>query len=151
MAAGEQNRPFFPGLIPIEAFLWRLWLREHEQEFGAFAYNVHVGQGVDPGVRPLTGDPALDARLRQQWIEATQKRIDVVGYALAETWVFEVEERPGTRALGQLLSYEVLLPASRPTTGQVVLAVVCRSLGRDMADIFEAQGIRTFRVAIGSR
>lgn len=147
-AFGEQFRPFYPGLIPVEAELWRAWCKDHESEFDAFEYNVHVGEGVNIAPRTLDGDPELQRRIQEQFRQATQKKIDAVGYQRGETWIFEVEERPGTRALGQLLTYETLLPRTKPDTGPITLAIVARRLGTDMLGVFESHGIVVYLVEL---
>jgi len=145
-ALGEQFLRFYPGLIPIEASLWRTWLREHEGEYDRFEYNVRVGEGVNVPERPLTEDPELDRRLREAYRLWTQKKIDVVGFRGPSYTIFEIEERPGTRALGQLLTYRRLLNAQRPPTAETSLALVARRLGHDMRETFLEHGVAIFEV-----
>jgi hypothetical protein len=145
-AFGEQNKHWYPGLIPREADLWRLWLREHEAEWDSFEYDVHVGQGTRVPPPPPGADDELARTMREQFRRATQLKIDVVGRRKGETWIFEVEERPGRRALGQLVSYEHLLPLSRPDVGPISLAIVAVAVGPDMLTIFEGEGIVVWTV-----
>ncbi len=144
MPAGEQFKRFFPGLVPDEDRVWRRFLAEHELEFDEFIYNVRVGEGVNIEPRPITADPELDRKLRKQFKEATQKRIDVVGVQGFLRWIFEVEVRPGTQALGQLLFYRQLLPTIMPVPADIVLAVVAEFMGPDNRFVFEQEGIRLF-------
>ena len=146
MPQGEQFLPYFPGLIPVEADLWRIWLKYHESEFDAFEYNVRVGQGlnVTPVTKGLT--PELSAALTTMWQQLTQKKIDVVGQTGVQTWIFEVEERPGTRALGQLLTYATWLTKQRELTLSPTLAIVCRALGPDMLEVFQENGIVIYQL-----
>lgn len=145
-AFGESRRPYYPGLIPREAELWRQWLREHESDWDAFEYDVHVGKGTHVPPRPGEPDDELARVLREQFRIATQLKIDAVGTRKGETWIFEVEERPGRRALGQLLSYDVLLPQSRPGIGPVSLALVAVKVGPDMLTVFEEHGVVVWTV-----
>lgn len=145
-ALGEHRRRFFPGLIPIEQALWRRWLLEHEGEFDRFEYNVHVGRGVNVPDRPVAEDPELDASLREMFRKLTQKKIDVVGHAGPQRTIFEVEERPGTRALGQMLTYRELLSDQRPPLAPDRLVLVARRLGTDMRSVFERQEVEIFLV-----
>jgi hypothetical protein len=138
---GEQFLRNYPGLIPVAADLWRRWLREHEGEFLKFDYNLHVGEGVNVGNRAPTGDPAIDqkfADLHRLW---TQKRIDVVGYKPGETWIIEIDERPGPRTLGQVLLYRNLLPRYVPVDGKLELALICKRMGPDMLEAFDEAGV----------
>jgi len=146
MPQGEQFRPYYPGLVPIETDLWRIWLKEHESEFDSFEYNIHVGEGVN--LRPVTPGlpPEVADNLQAMWRQLTQRKIDVVGMTGPQTWIFEVEDRPGTRALGQLLSYDTWLTKHRELTLQPVLAIVCRRLGTDMLTVYQEQGIVIYQL-----
>lgn len=146
MPRGEQFKLRFPGLIPEATELWRRWLVEYEAEFLRFEYNVAVGQGIAPPAGPVDTDPELDRRLKERWTASTRKRIDVVGTKATETWVIEVDIRPGARTLGQLILYEQLLPETRPGIGQLTLALICQRLGPDMRSTFESQGVVIFQL-----
>jgi hypothetical protein len=148
-AFGEQFSRYYPGLIQVETDLWRAFLREHETEYDRFEYNVHVGQGVNVPERPMTDDPELDRKLREAYRLWTQKKIDVVGFQGPAYTIFEVEERPGTRALGQLLTYRRLLNEQRPPIAPTILALVARRLGHDMEATFREQGVAIYLVEPG--
>jgi hypothetical protein len=149
---GEQWRTYYPGLIPIEAELWRRWLPEHETEFQAFEYDAHIGEGVRIPSNPALGlSPELERRQTEAFVRATQKKVDVIGYRADATWLFEVEERPGTRALGQLLTYRALVPRYREIRGPVELVLICRWLGPDLFQAFDDAGVLIWQqVAPGS-
>ncbi len=141
MPVGEQFRRFYPGLIRGEAEVWRAWLREHESEYEAFEYNVHVGEGVNIAPAILKDNPELQEKMRLQFLRATQRKIDVVGYREGVVWIFEVEEEAGTTALGQLLTYRLLLTLARDIRGTVELAIVAATIGRDMLEVFDEAGV----------
>lgn len=145
-ALGEQFRRHFPGLVPIESVLWRVWLEDHEQDYDRFEYNVHVGQGINIAPRSLEDTPELQEKIRKQFQQATQKKIDVVGFQGPAMTIFEVEERPGTRALGQLLTYRELLHTQRPPTAPTTLGLVARRLGTDMRAVFERSEVTIWLV-----
>lgn len=145
-AFGEHRKPFYPGLTPKEALVWRAWLREREGSFDRFDYDVHVGDGVRVPEKPITGDPAFDAKMREAFRQATQRRIDCIGFQGNEAWLIEVEDRADARALGQLILYDELAPRSIPNLGPVQLSVVCRYIGPDMLALFEKQGVVVFVV-----
>lgn len=147
-ALGEQFRRFFPGLVPIESALWRSWLQDHEQDYDRFEYNVHVGEGINIAPRVLEGDPELQDKIRRQFQQATQKKIDAVGHQGPSMTIFEVEERPGPRALGQLLTYRELLHAQRPPVAPTNLGLIARRLGPDMRAVFERSAIKIWLVVL---
>lgn len=147
MPVGEQFRPFFPGLIPVETAIWRVWLREHETEFDGFEYNVRVGEGIRPPPIPAEANPEQWRRLEGNWKALTQKRIDVVAARAGERWLIEIEERLSTRALGQLMLYADLYPQETAWTGPITLAMVVVRVGQDMLGTVERQGILVYKVA----
>ncbi len=147
-AFGEHLKRYYPGITPKEERVWRHWLKEHEDEFDAFEYNVHVGEGVR--VTPaemLQPDPVAMA-IAESYRKATQLKIDALGFRSGEVWIFEVEDRATSATLGQLQTYGTLLPRARSVLGPVELAVVCRFVGADMLDVFDEAGIIVFQQAI---
>lgn len=144
MAGPESQRLRYPGLIQIESRLWRAFLLENEGQFHDFEYNVRVGEGISPGNRVFSDNPELNEKLRNDWRDVTRKRIDVVAREGPATWIFEVEERLGVRALGNLLLYETLLPKKRELEGPLFLAVVTRRMGPDMREAVERAQARVF-------
>ena len=93
----------------------------------------------------------LQAKIQRQFQEATQKKIDVVGFRADAMTIIEVEERPGTRALGQLLLYRELLHDLRPPTAPTDLLLIARRLGTDMRTAFERQNVEIFSVVLPPR
>lgn len=137
MPQGEALKPWYPGLPSHEAYLWRLWLQTYEREFYRFDYNVRVGRGLTPP-EPADGAARPDEeRYRRMWTMLTQRRIDVVGWRLDETWLIEVDPRPSARALGQLAMYEQLYTDARPDTGFVQLAVIAETVSPDVRRTLE--------------
>ena len=106
-ATAEINKASYPGLIPQAADLWRKFLALYADKFQTFEYNVRVGQGLDPG-------PGQSDAMRAMWKAVTTKRIDVVANRENQTWVIEIEERPGMRTLGQLVGYMGCSPNTTP-------------------------------------
>ena len=147
-ALGEQFRRHYPGLIAKESRLWRTWLIEHEQDFDRFEYNVHVGEGINIAPRVLEDDPVLQETMRKQFQQATQRKIDAVGFQGPAMTIFEVEDKPGTRALGQLLTYRELLHKLQPPSAPTSLVLVARRLGTDMREAFEGAGVAIFLVVV---
>lgn len=147
-AFGESKRTYYPGLLPAEAHVWRAWLRSHESEFDAFRYNVYVGPGVTVPKDLLThGDP-LEARYVEAWTKATQFKIDAIGLRGEDWWIIEVEDRLGPTAIGQLQTYQTLLPQTVVGANPTELAVVTRTVQPGMLDVAEQAGVLVFVVDI---
>lgn len=142
MPARESKKRYFPGLMPVEADIWRAWLTSHELEYDRFAYNYRIGPGVDAVPESLADDPELQAKLAKQFYEATQHRIDVVGYKGPAVTIFEVEGRGGSVALGQLLTYGELWKQYEPVRGPLYLRLVAYRLSPGMDVVFRRSGIR---------
>jgi hypothetical protein len=123
-------------------------LRDHEDEYQAFEYNVHVGQGIKHQITPVPGaDPAFLEAAAETYRLGTQKRIDVVGHRGDTTVIIEVDERPGPRSLGQLLLYRNLLLDARDIKGPVELMLVCRRMGPDMLSTLDEHDVTVWQQA----
>lgn len=152
----EADRHKFPGMAPREVIIFRAWLLLHQNEYDRFDYNVRVGNGTDPGEQY----PAI---YRQQYIENTQKRIDVVGWknvpatligapsnlvtllALnrsgAAPTIIEVKDRATASCMSQILTYKALWPFTFPSTPAPRLLLVTNRVAADMPLVLDASGI----------
>lgn len=144
MPEGERLKPWYEGLPEHEARIWRRYLEQYERDFHRFEYNVRVGRGLSPAVPAPGAERPDEAAYRAMWTQLTQRRIDVVGFRLDETWLIEVEGRPSARAVGQLVMYEELYTQQRPDTGPVQLAVVANAVSPDVATVLEQLGVLVF-------
>jgi hypothetical protein len=133
----ELERATYPGLNSVSVDLWRKFLKYYQGDFESYNYNVHVGQGIQAPAYLTPDEAAL-------WKSLTQKRIDVTAERQGETWIFEIVERPGLAAVGQLIGYEHLGRIYLNTQEVVRTALICARLGHDMASIFKAQNILVF-------
>ena len=134
---GEHLVRDYPGLNAPSVELWRKWLELYEDRFERFDYNVRVGRGIDPG-------PGVSEEMRAMWYAVTTKRIDVVAERENQTWVVEIEERPGARTFGQVQLYLYLLPQYRPVREVLVGAVISARMGFDMSAAFRDSRILYF-------
>lgn len=134
---GEKLRPWYDGLNQQSADLWRKFLELYEDRFDSFAYNVRVGRGIDPG-------PSVTEEMRRMWYAVTTKRIDVVAERENQTWVIEIEDRPGARTFGQVALYMYLLPQYQPVREILIGAVISARMGYDMGSAFRSQKVWYF-------
>src|SRR5216684_5146503 len=105
----EADRFKYPGMAPREVLIWRAWLALHQSEYTGWAYNVLVGNGIDPG-------PTFPQIYREQYIRNTQKRIDAVAFQGLQPFIFEIKDRVTGSSLSQLLTYDALWPVTYPET-----------------------------------
>lgn len=134
----------FEGLNAPAIDLWRKWLRLYQDKFQGFEYNVRVGQGLDPG-------PNATDEMRRMWKMLTTKRIDVVAARQNQTWVIEIEPRPGMRTLGQLVGYMGLIGKYYPVRDVLVGALVAEYVGYDMFGLFHDQDHLIFKFQPGHK
>jgi hypothetical protein len=133
----KDPRHYYEGMNQVAIPLWEKFLDLYADRFHSVGYNVRVGKGLDPG-------PTADAEMRRMWFMVTTKRIDVVAERDGETWVIEIEPRPGLRTLGQVVGYLSLLPRFYPVQARLIGAVVSERMGFDMADTFRQHDVYYF-------
>lgn len=131
----ESDRFKYPGMAPREVLIWRKWLEAHQSQYTAWAYNVHIGNGLDPGA-------PYPQVYRDQYIFNTQKRADAVAYQGVTPFVFEVKARATASSMSQLLAYKTLWPITFPGTPQPHLVLVAGGLAADMPLVLDSLGIR---------
>lgn len=66
----------------------------------------------------------------------TQKKIDVVAYKGNEIWLIEIKPNAGSRALGQILTYEKLFTLSFPTLANVRKCVITTFLQNEYDSVY---------------
>jgi hypothetical protein len=100
-----------------------------------FAFDVRVGRGQTP----LGGE---SPEMLAMWRSLTQKRIDVVGWDKATVDIFEVKLYAGLGALGQVMSYRALWPASYPELVLADVWLMYERIDADAAEVAVGHGIR---------
>jgi hypothetical protein len=127
----------YPRMTPESTELWRKFLLDHKDEYTSFDYDVRVGQGVNPG-------PGFAPELQNDFVQLTQKRIDVIGYNNFLITLFEIKPRGGLSAVGQLLGYKQLYEQSFP--GKLVhkLILITGSANQDDLNVYKANNIQCF-------
>lgn len=130
----QSDRTKFPGMRPREGQVMRLWLREHEQEFDSFDYNVRVGPGRDPG-------PAYSAEIRRNGLLSSQLRLDAVGWRAGRPTLIEVKDFATMTAIAQLALYAAVWRAEHPELIEPALLVVCSNAQPGFIDAALAAGM----------
>lgn len=131
----ESDRHKYPGMAPREVLIWRKWLLEHQSEYTGWEYNVHLGNGLDPG-------PPYPQVYRDQYIFNTEKRADAVAFQGSQPFIFEVKARAVGSSMSQLLTYKTLWPLKHPPLPAPKLVLVTGALAADMPMVLDASGIR---------
>jgi len=131
----QSERLKYPGLLPREVLILQSWLKLHEKDFDRFDYNFRVGEGTDPG-------PTWPDYIRQQAIQNSQKRIDVVAWKGDQATVAEVKDRAGFAAVGQLVGYRPLFVARFPDKPRPLLLLITNVVNNDILPVLGEMGIR---------
>jgi len=129
----------YPHMLPSEAILWDRWLEKNRPLWRDYQYDVHVGKGIEL-------PPAVPENIGRMARMLTEKRIDVVAKQDDVTWIFEVKDRAGFSALGQLLGYRELYLRDIEPGAEVELAVVTSMIDKDMEYVFGRYGIHVHEV-----
>lgn len=93
--------PKYPHMSPKEEELWDRYLAWSPHRFLMLTYDLHLGDHA-----PL--DPSWEPWLVTLVLATSRLRVDVIGETEKEIIIFEVKERAGMSALGQLMAYEAL-------------------------------------------
>ena len=94
----------YPHLLPQDAALWQFHLDHNPDLYSQIYYDVHVGDGRDPG-------DSFDPHIRRMAIQLSQRRIDAVAYTPQLIYIIEVTATTGLTAIGQLHAYPTLYQA----------------------------------------
>lgn len=135
----QSERLSYPGLQPREIIIWREWLKLHEREYTRFDYNVRIGKGYDPG-------PGWPEETRRMAIMNTQLRVDAVGYQGAAPTLFEVKDRGGLSAVGQLVGYEAVWLEDRLSAIAPKLALVTNRIQPNIVPLLNKNSITLYAV-----
>lgn len=130
----------FPERSALESALIHQFLIAHGMEYDRYSVSVRVGQGRTPNPDHLPG-------VQRQTITNSQHRIDLLAWAAAQPFVFEVKKRANHHAIGQLRTYARLWMEDNPDAPEPRLAVIAESIEPDMERIFPAEGIDVYLYA----
>lgn len=131
--------PKYPHMSPKEEELWDRYLAWSPHRFLKLTYDLHLGDHapIDPGW------PEWLVRL----VKATSMlRVDVIGETADAVYIFEVKDRAGMNALGQLMTYERLYIEEYHPTKPVKKVAICESIRSDMAVLLPEWGIEVIVV-----
>jgi len=93
----------------------------------------------------LTKEEEADP-LKRMWRYNTSKRADAIAETSTETWLIEVADYPGLRAVGQLLVYKTLWDEDPKIKKPVDLVLVSERIDVDLATACVSAGIKSYIV-----
>ena len=117
--------------------VWWRFLDRYGQYINTVYYSCLVG---GPWLTPIEEqDP-----LKVMWRANTAKRIDALAELEDSIWIIEVSDRPGMRALGQLITYQSLWREDPIIDKPVTLVLVSSSVDEDIAIASARSGVKQF-------
>ena len=129
----EKNK-LYPHLMPEEIIVWERFLNTYKPDFDNYQYDVKVGT-------PAVTSPELTDNLKEMSDNLTTKRIDVVAWKAGVPVVIEIKKIVGMKALGQAITYPILLAELLNSSDLPNALVIGESAVPDMERIFELAGI----------
>jgi len=111
----------YPHLKPADVLIWEAFIRGNPNFFESVDYDVPVGEGA-PFLPEKEETFVSDYRL------LTQKKLDAIGYRGDEVWLIEIKPNAGSKALGQILTYEKLYSKTYPEVKNLRKCVITNFL-----------------------
>lgn len=127
----------FTHLLKPDAELMGQYLASITGEYSHIDYDVHVGDGRDPG-------PEFDPTIRAMAIQLSQRRIDAVAHAPNHIDIIEITLDAGITALGQLMVYPALYTVAFRPTKPLRPVLITRKFSPDVEKSYIDMGITTF-------
>lgn len=126
-----------PHMLKPDIPVWYRFLEKWGHLFEKLYYDSYLG---GPYLSPEQDkDP-----MWRMWRANTSKRADAIAELLDEVWIIEVSERPGLRAIGQLLTYLALWTEHPQIEKLEIPVLVCQDLDTDLIASAAKYGIRTY-------
>jgi len=152
LSGKESNTPYpnrsmpknhkYPHLLPDDVIVWEQFLKEHDELFQVFDYDVRVGTG-----RPMPDLPT--SNLRRMATDLSQRRIDVVAHDNNSRTIIEITHTAGLKAIGQMASYPILYRAKYPGDYKLKSLLVAGQLESDTAPVLDEAKIPYWTPLLG--
>lgn len=126
-----------PHMLQPDVPVWYRFLEKWGTLLEALYYDVLLG---GPHLTPeQERDP-----MQRMWRANTSKRADAIGELPGEVWIIEVAQRPGLRAIGQLLTYLALWTEDPKIMKIEIPVLVCELIDTDLIAAATKYGIRVY-------
>lgn len=129
----------YPHLINSDAYIWERFLAKFPNFFDEVAYDIHVGDGIDPG-------PEFEDNIRDMAINLTKRRIDVLALRKKKIWIVELKKDPGVTAIGQLVAYKLLLEKAGIPRRETTKCLITNRIDPDLKYVLKQEKTTYFIV-----
>lgn len=119
----------YPHLMPEEIPIWERYLAKYNPDFDTYEYDVKVGTPT------LLPDDTPD-NIKEMSDSLTTKRIDIVAWKMGQPTVIEIKTIVGMKALGQAITYPILLAEGLNLAELPAAMVIGETVVPDMDRIF---------------
>ena len=126
-----------PHMLAPDVPVWYRFLESWGFEFEALYYDVLLGGPV------LSPEQEADKYWRM-WRANTCKRADAIAETKDQVWIIEVADRPGLRAIGQLMTYLALWTEDPKILKPEIAVLVCEVIDTDLIASAAKYGMRTY-------
>lgn len=128
-----------PHMLREDVPVWYRFLDKWAFLFDSLYYDCLLG-GIT-----LTPEQEKD-RMKRMWRANTAKRADAIAELSDEIWIIEVAQRPGLRALGQLLTYQALWLEDPKIDKPELLVMVAQQFDKDLFAAAARAGILIYAI-----
>lgn len=126
-----------PHMLPPDVPVWYRFLEKWGHLFVNLYYDVLLGGPT------LTPEQERDSYWRM-WRATTSKRADAIAETHDEVWIIEVAQRPGLRAIGQLMTYLALWTEDPQIPKLEIPVLIAQYIDTDLIASAAKYGIRTY-------
>jgi len=118
----------YPHLLPDDVIVWEQFLKDHNDLYHSYDYDVRVGDG-----RPMPDLPT--SNLRRMATDLSQRRIDVVAHGSTSRTIIEITHTAGLKAIGQMSAYPTLYREKYPGNYKLHNLLVAGHLESDIIPV----------------
>lgn len=129
----------FVHMSQLDKAIWLRYLMAGGSQFAPFIYDLRVGDGV----KMPTGSTDFDIRAA---LALTTKRIDAIAFHANRVRIYEVKQRAGLSAIGQLVGYKTLHDLAFPSSSVSEMWLITDRLQPDMTTPLITAGINYVEV-----
>lgn len=134
---GWRGRP--PHMLDPDVPVWYRFLDKYGQFFERLYYDCLLGG-------PSFTEEELKDPINKMWRLNNSKRADAIAELDDEVWIIEVAERPGLRAVGQLMVYRNLWIEDTPIMKPEKIVLVASAFDHDLLASAAQMGIEIYIV-----
>lgn len=128
-----------PHMLAPDIPVWYRFLKERTGDIVSLYYDCLLGG-------PVLTAAELQDPMKRMWRALTCKRADAIAETKTETWLIEVSDTPGMRALGQLLTYQTLWREDPLISKPARMILVANQIDPDLAPVYPVYGVSLYLV-----